>query len=140
MNETLQHHLAVMKELVQRDKNRAAVIMWSLANEPQTNSPYSESYFKSVTELTRSLDKTRPVTFVTDQPPGDDYAVSKTVTPFSRDTYTHTSILLYTLLIEYHHGKKSIARYCMYMYYNMYLFIHVHSCTHDSMYIHVHLQ
>ena len=73
---TLEHHLEVMSELVSRDKNRAAVIMWSLANEPDTRDADSESYFKNVAEWTRSLDPTRPVMFVTDSHPGQDYAVS----------------------------------------------------------------
>ena len=76
VNETLQHHLEVMHELIQRDKNRANVIMWSLANEPASNDPRSKDYFESVAKWTRILDSTRPITFVTDQHPGDDYAVS----------------------------------------------------------------
>ena len=76
VNETLQHHLEVMHELIQRDKNRANVIMWSLANEPASNDPRSKDYFESVAKWTRILDSTRPITFVTYQYPGDDYAVS----------------------------------------------------------------
>lgn len=33
-NQSLQHHLEVMEELVRRDKNHPAVVMWSVANEP----------------------------------------------------------------------------------------------------------
>ena len=77
VNETLQHHLEVMWEMVQRDGNRPAVVMWSLANEPSSNDASSGDYFKSVAEWTRSLDPTRPITFVTDQQPGTDHAVSQ---------------------------------------------------------------
>ena len=31
----LENHLKEMKQLVQRDKNRPSVVMWSLANEPR---------------------------------------------------------------------------------------------------------
>ena len=33
--ELLVNHMNVMKELVNRDKNRPSVVMWSLANEPR---------------------------------------------------------------------------------------------------------
>src|SRR6218665_2465450 len=45
-NESLAHHLIVMKELVRRDKNRPAVIMWSVANEPRSQNVRAEYYFK----------------------------------------------------------------------------------------------
>lgn len=45
-SETLQHHLEVMGELVQRDKNRPSVVMWSVANEPDSSLPEAEDYFK----------------------------------------------------------------------------------------------
>ncbi len=45
-NETLQHHLDVMEELVARDKNRPSVVMWSVANEPASYLDAAESYFE----------------------------------------------------------------------------------------------
>jgi len=63
-NKSLEHHLSVMKELVRRDKNRPAVVMWSVANEPASDLSIADPYFKSVIDLTRSLDPTRLVTFV----------------------------------------------------------------------------
>lgn len=45
-NESLAHHLKVMEEMIERDKNRPAVIMWSMANEPQSGLPEAEFYFK----------------------------------------------------------------------------------------------
>lgn len=62
---TLAHHLQVMRELIQRDKNHPCVVMWSVANEPIVNEEKSGEYFKAVIEETRRLDPTRPVTLVT---------------------------------------------------------------------------
>ena len=45
-NKSLAHHLEVMSEMYQRDKNRPAVIMWSVANEPASNQPAAGPYFK----------------------------------------------------------------------------------------------
>ncbi|XP_077867014.1 beta-glucuronidase-like [Saccoglossus kowalevskii] len=63
-NKSLTHHLEVMDELVRRDKNRPSVIMWSVANEPASEYPQAEAYFKTVISQTKQTDPTRPVTFV----------------------------------------------------------------------------
>ena len=73
-NESLVHHLEVMNEMVRRDKNRPAVIIWSVANEPEITIPEAEYYFKTVIAHTKSLDPTRPVTFVASAQPNGDYA------------------------------------------------------------------
>ncbi|KAM8797371.1 beta-glucuronidase [Eudromia elegans] len=65
-NKSLQHHLAVMEELIRRDKNRPSVVMWSVANEPASQLPPAAHYFKTVIAHTKALDPSRPVTFVTD--------------------------------------------------------------------------
>ncbi len=52
------------QEMIMRDKNHPSVIMWSLANEPHNRRPQANASFASVFELARSLDTTRPVTFV----------------------------------------------------------------------------
>ncbi|KAM9788988.1 beta-glucuronidase [Neosynchiropus ocellatus] len=65
-NASLKHHLEVMDELVLRDKNHPSVVMWSVANEPAAEMPPAEHYFKTVIAHTRSLDPTRPVTYITD--------------------------------------------------------------------------
>ena len=44
--ESLAHHKVVMEELIRRDKNRPAVVMWSVANEPCSDKPKSVPYFK----------------------------------------------------------------------------------------------
>ena len=46
VNLTLVHHLEVMEELVRRDKNHPAVVMWSVANEPKSDYDVAEPYFK----------------------------------------------------------------------------------------------
>ncbi|XP_066298840.1 beta-glucuronidase-like isoform X2 [Branchiostoma lanceolatum] len=63
-NKTLAHHKDVMTELVRRDKNRPSVVMWSVANEPASQLPEAEYYFKTVIQHTKQADSTRPVTLV----------------------------------------------------------------------------
>jgi beta-glucuronidase len=63
---TLQNHCRMLTELYRRDKNHPAVIMWSVANEPDSSEPGSRAYFEKVVETIRSLDTTRPVTMVLD--------------------------------------------------------------------------
>uniref|UniRef100_A0A8D2CQY0 Glucuronidase beta n=1 Tax=Sciurus vulgaris TaxID=55149 RepID=A0A8D2CQY0_SCIVU len=64
-NASLQHHLRVMEELVRRDKNHPAVVMWSVANEPSSFLKPAGYYLKTVIAHTKALDPTRPVTYVT---------------------------------------------------------------------------
>ena len=45
-NELLKNHKNVMKELVNRDKNRPSVIAWSIANEPVSEVPEATDYFQ----------------------------------------------------------------------------------------------
>ncbi|XP_072496191.1 beta-glucuronidase [Notamacropus eugenii] len=72
-NVSLQHHLEVMEELVRRDKNHPAVVMWSVANEPVSWLAPAAYYFKTVIAHTRALDPTRPVTFVSNSRPEVDH-------------------------------------------------------------------
>lgn len=58
----LQQHYGVITELIQRDKNRPSVVMWSIANEPKSADKAAGEYFRKVSEHARSLDKTRPIT------------------------------------------------------------------------------
>uniref|UniRef100_A0A3Q1NKM6 Glycoside hydrolase family 2 catalytic domain-containing protein n=1 Tax=Bos taurus TaxID=9913 RepID=A0A3Q1NKM6_BOVIN len=64
-NVSLQHHLEVMEEMIRRDKNHPAVVMWSLANEPASFLKPAGYYFKTLIAHTKTLDPSRPVTFVT---------------------------------------------------------------------------
>lgn len=64
-NVSLQHHLEVMEEMIRRDKNHPAVVMWSVANEPASFLKPAGYYFKTLIAHTKALDPSRPVTFVT---------------------------------------------------------------------------
>ncbi len=63
-HETQAAHAQVIRELVARDKNHPSVIVWSLANEPESETDAAEAYFKPLFELARELDPTRLVGFV----------------------------------------------------------------------------
>jgi beta-glucuronidase len=52
------------RELIERDFNHPSVIMWSLANEPQSRRPAAKDFFRQLYDLAKSLDTTRPVTLV----------------------------------------------------------------------------
>ena len=57
-----------MQEIIDRDKNRACVVMWSIANEPRSQRASAELYFKQVADFTRQADPSnRPVTVVLNQ-------------------------------------------------------------------------
>lgn len=63
---TKEAHEQVLKELVERDKNHPCVVMWSVANEPDSDSEGAKEYFEPLIELTKKLDpQKRPVTIVT---------------------------------------------------------------------------
>lgn len=66
-NNLLRQHQQVMQELIQRDKNRPSVVMWSIANEPQSSKKAAEAYFKSVSQYVKSLDSTRPISAAINQ-------------------------------------------------------------------------
>ncbi|HLV10009.1 MAG TPA: beta-glucuronidase, partial [Halanaerobiales bacterium] len=62
--ETLENHKRAVKELIARDKNHPCVVMWCLANEPDTSQESSEPYFKEIFEYANKLDvQGRPKTF-----------------------------------------------------------------------------
>jgi beta-glucuronidase len=63
-DETRVAHAAAIRELVARDKNHPSVVLWSIANEPESDTEQAEEYFKPLFQLTRELDPTRPVGFV----------------------------------------------------------------------------
>jgi beta-glucuronidase len=52
------------QDMIARDKNHPSVIMWSLANEPQSRLPAAKPFFRNLYDLAKSLDDTRPVTVV----------------------------------------------------------------------------
>ncbi len=63
---TKEAHEQVLRELVARDKNHPSVVMWSVANEPDSDSEGAKEYFEPLIKLTKELDpQKRPVTVVT---------------------------------------------------------------------------
>ncbi|MBE7022158.1 MAG: beta-glucuronidase [Ruminococcaceae bacterium] len=74
-----EHHREVIKEMICRDKNRACVVMWSIANESDTTTfPDSAlEYYKPLYDLAHSCDpQNRPVTLVGVQ---NDFSKDKTL-------------------------------------------------------------
>lgn len=62
---TFEHHKDVIRDLIDRDKNHACVVMWSLANEPDSTGPGAYEYFEPLFTLARQLDpQKRPCTIV----------------------------------------------------------------------------
>jgi beta-glucuronidase len=61
---TREVHAQAIRELVARDKNHPCVVLWSIANEPESDTEGAERYFEPLFTLTRELDPTRPVGFV----------------------------------------------------------------------------
>ncbi|MCP9259880.1 Beta-glucuronidase [Dirofilaria immitis] len=57
-------HAEMIRELIERDRNHPSTIMWSLANEPASSDPAARLYFSELINLTRSIDRTRPITAV----------------------------------------------------------------------------
>jgi beta-glucuronidase len=53
-----------VREMIARDRNHPSVIMWSLANEPDSDVPAAKTFFLNLYQLARSLDQTRPITLV----------------------------------------------------------------------------
>jgi beta-glucuronidase len=60
---TREVHAQAIRELVARDKNHPSVVIWSIANEPESDTQAAEDYFRPLFDLTRTLDPTRPVGF-----------------------------------------------------------------------------
>jgi beta-glucuronidase len=60
---TQEVHRQAIRELIARDKNHPCVVIWSIANEPESWTPESRAYFEPLVAETRRLDPTRPVAF-----------------------------------------------------------------------------
>lgn len=62
---TREAHEQALRELVDRDKNLACVVMWSVANEPASHEEGSAEYFEPLTNFVREYDpQHRPATIV----------------------------------------------------------------------------
>jgi len=63
---THEAHRNAIRELIQRDKNHACVVMWSIANEPASAEEGAKEYFEPLVDLAKECDpQERPVTVVT---------------------------------------------------------------------------
>lgn len=60
---------SVIGELIARDKNHPCVVMWSLANEPNVDTQEGKVFFEEMAKTARSLDSTRPITYVAHMEP-----------------------------------------------------------------------
>jgi beta-glucuronidase len=56
-------HRQAIRELIARDKNHPSVVLWSVANEPESDTAASRAYFEPLAAETRVLDPSRPVGF-----------------------------------------------------------------------------
>lgn len=63
-DESQQVHAQAIRELIARDKNHPSVVLWSIANEPESDTEGAENYFRPLFEVAREADSTRPVGFV----------------------------------------------------------------------------
>jgi beta-glucuronidase len=61
--DTQESHRRAIRELVARDKNHPSVVLWSIANEPESVTPESRAYFEPLAAEARRLDPSRPVGF-----------------------------------------------------------------------------
>jgi beta-glucuronidase len=61
---TREVHAQAIRELITRDKNHPSVVLWSIANEPESDTEGAEDYFRPLFDLARELDRSRPVGFV----------------------------------------------------------------------------
>ncbi|PTW00909.1 beta-glucuronidase [Halanaerobium saccharolyticum] len=62
--QTKENHKREIRRLMKRDKNHASVVMWCLANEPDSAQERAEEYFEEIFSYARDLDpQARPLTF-----------------------------------------------------------------------------
>jgi len=62
--ELKEHHMEVLRDLINRDKNHASVCMWSILNEPDSSTDSALPYFETLFDLVHELDvQKRPRTF-----------------------------------------------------------------------------
>jgi beta-glucuronidase len=61
---TREVHAQAIRELIARDKNHPSVVLWSIANEPESDTEGAENYFRPLFDVAREADPTRPVGFV----------------------------------------------------------------------------
>lgn len=60
---TREVHAQVIRDLIARDKNHPSVVIWSIANEPESDTDASYDYFKPLAAVAREADPTRPISY-----------------------------------------------------------------------------
>ena len=64
-DKVFEYHKQVLCDMIKRDKNHPCIVMWSLANEPDSESDKAYDYFMPLYELAHKCDpQNRPVTTV----------------------------------------------------------------------------
>lgn len=78
--QTFEHHQDVIRGLIDRDKNLACAVIWSIANEPDSTGPQAADYFLPLFELAKQLDpQKRPCTLINVQMISFEQEVTKDV-------------------------------------------------------------
>lgn len=67
--DVLRRALDVVGDMIARDRHHPSVIMWSVANEPWIESPEGEVFINRLLDHARTLDPSRPVTYVAHMDP-----------------------------------------------------------------------
>jgi beta-glucuronidase len=60
---TQEAHRQAIRELITRDKNHPCVVLWTIANEPESVTPEAREYFEPLAAEARRLDPSRPIGF-----------------------------------------------------------------------------
>lgn len=63
-DDTRRIHQQAIEELIARDRNHPSVVLWSIANEPESHTDAAVDYFAPLFAAARAADPTRPVGFV----------------------------------------------------------------------------
>ena len=69
--------LNLQKTLISRDFNYPSVVIWSLGNEPNSYLPEAVTFFRKLAQQGKTLDKTRPFTYVSNGAPEKDLVYSE---------------------------------------------------------------
>ena len=59
-DDTREVHAQAIRELIARDKNHPSVVLWSIANEPESDTEGAEDYFRPLFDVARDADPTPP--------------------------------------------------------------------------------
>jgi beta-glucuronidase len=82
---TYQNAAQQLREVISRDRNRAAVIIWSMANETPVSTPRL-AFLQNLAKLARSLDSTRLISAALEQHSKDNDPLTRTIDdPFAAD-------------------------------------------------------